>query len=85
MLSVDRDVLDLRLAVGVVEPLEVPVDQGPEGEQELADQARDLLLELARRGPAQPVEENEQAAGSGVRPRGGGGCAPSSAPAAPAA
>jgi type IV secretory pathway VirB2 component (pilin) len=60
---VDRDVLHLRLAPGVVEALEVPVDQRAQGDEELADQPGHLCVELARRGPAQQVEEDEQRGG----------------------
>src|SRR3954447_25059677 len=66
--SVDRYVLDLRSARRAIEPLEVPVDQRPEGEEELALERDYLLLELVRNGAAQRLEDRDQR-GHGVRDR----------------
>ena len=51
---IDRDVLDLGLVRLPVEALQVPVDQRAKCQEELADQVRDLTLQLARRHSAQP-------------------------------
>src|SRR5215211_5408560 len=59
----DRDVLDVGLSRRTVEALEVPVDQRAQRQQELADQVGQLVLELARRDPAHPVEQHEQRGG----------------------
>src|SRR3954452_9682019 len=73
---VDRDVLDPRLPPRLVEALQIPVDQRPQCEQELADEGRDAGLELARHAAADWVEEDEQRgrveAATAARGRGAG-------------
>src|SRR3954463_10547031 len=46
-LLLDRDVLDLGLGRRPVEPLEVPVDQRAQREQELADDVPELTIEVS--------------------------------------
>src|SRR5947199_2090363 len=58
--SIDRDVLDLGLELRLVEPVEVPVDQRPEREQQLALERVELLLELVRDGPPQGLHDRDQ-------------------------
>src|SRR4051794_24629860 len=58
--SVDRNVLDLGLSAPAVEALEVPVDQRPQREQQLAHERVELIAQLARQPRAQRVENEEQ-------------------------
>src|SRR5829696_496840 len=64
---VDRDVLDLRLPASAVEALEVPVDQRPQGEEELAHERRQLIGELAWDERPQALEGDQQGGEVGQR------------------
>src|SRR5213076_2230589 len=57
--SIDGNVLDLRLELRLVEPVEVPVDQRAQRQQQLALERVELLLELVRHGPAQGLDDRE--------------------------
>ena len=69
--SVDRDVLDAGVRAAAVEALEVAIDQRAKREQELAQEGRELRLELTRERGARGLEQREDQREVG-RPAGAG-------------